>query len=294
MRSPVVPLTVRRMGAYRLVLAAGAAATLITPALVTTLAAFAGQALSQAVHHELANAPGTSITVSDGLSGSSDSSDTALIRSGMGSGFGRRGFTLDSAVWSDQLRLPARYTTGGNVPLVQATSFTGVAAHATLLAGRWPSPPQPGQPLSTAVPASVAALLHLSPGDALPVRDQVTGRTVTVRVSGVFRALTRSGPDAAYWQLNLLPASGVTSSGGFTTYGPIVVDQAAFSGLLAANQGSWVAQPVAAGIQAGQVAAMSARISAEIQSLRNAAGGMIVASGLPGVLSGLASNEVVA
>jgi FtsX-like permease family len=282
------------MGAYRLVLAAVAVATLITAALVTTLVAFAGQALSQAVHHELANAPDTSITVSDGLSGSSDSSDTALIRSGMGSVFGGRGFTLDSAVWSDQLRLPAHYTTGGNVPLAQAASFTGVATHATLLAGHWPSPPQPGQPLSSAVPASVAALLHLSPGDTLPMRDQVTGQTVTVRVSGVFRALSRSGPDAAYWQLNLLPASGVTSSGGFTTYGPMVVNQAAFSRLLTANQGSWVVQPVAAGIQAGQVAVMSARVSAEIQSLRNAAGGMIVASGLPGVLSGLASNEVVA
>ncbi|HEY1918168.1 MAG TPA: ABC transporter permease [Streptosporangiaceae bacterium] len=294
MRTPVVPLTVRRMGAYRLVLAAVAVATLITAALVTTLAAFAGQALSQAVHHQLANAPDTSITVSDGLSGSSDGSDTTLIRSGMESVFGRRGFALDSAVWSNQLRLPARYTTSGDVPLAQAASFSGVAAHATLLAGHWPTRPQPGQPLSVAVPAAVAALLHLSPGDTVPVRDQVTGQTLTLRVSGVFRALTRSGPDAAYWQLNLLPASGVTASGGFITYGPMVVDQAAFSGLLAANQGSWVTQPVAGNIQAGQVAAVSARVGTEIQSLRNAAGGMIVASGLPGVLSGLASNEVVA
>jgi FtsX-like permease family protein len=279
------------MGAYRLVLTAVAVATLITAALVTTLAAFAGQALSQAVRHQLAISRNTSVTVNDGLSGGSATSDTALIGSGMRSVFGPRGFRLDSAVWSDQLRLPAHYTSGHNVPLAQLASFTGIASHAVLVAGGWPSAPRAGQPLAAAVPTAVAALLRLSPGDVLPVRDQVTGQTITIRVSGVFRAPGRSG---AYGGLNLLPASGVTTGGGFATYGPLIVSQAAFPSPLAASQGSWVIQPVTSGLQASQVGVLSARISAEIQSLRNAAGGMIVASGLPGVLNGLASNQVVA
>lgn len=54
----------------------------------------------------------------------------------MRSVFGPRGFRLDSALWSDQLRLPARYTSGHNVPLAQMASFTGLASHAVLVAGR--------------------------------------------------------------------------------------------------------------------------------------------------------------
>src|ERR1700684_3493821 len=55
------PLAVRRMTAHWVVLAAAALTTLVAAAVGAALAAFAGQALPQAVRHDLVVAPGTSV-----------------------------------------------------------------------------------------------------------------------------------------------------------------------------------------------------------------------------------------
>jgi hypothetical protein len=131
-----LPFTLRRMGMHRPVLAAAALLTLITAALIATLAAFAGQALSQAVQRKLAAAPGTSVVISGSAQPARAAAATAAIRSTLGSDLGAKGYTLTRGTWSDPLRLPARYDSA-NVPLAQAAALQGVAGHAVLLSGPW-------------------------------------------------------------------------------------------------------------------------------------------------------------
>ena len=57
-------MTLRRMNAYRLVLAAAALTVFVTAALASALAIFTGQALPQAAHRELAAAPGVWLDIS--------------------------------------------------------------------------------------------------------------------------------------------------------------------------------------------------------------------------------------
>jgi hypothetical protein len=278
------------MAAYRLVLCAAALATLLTAALVATLITFTGQALSQAAHRELAAAPSTSVTISGQAGARLAASDTTVIRRQMRAAFGASGFGLYRAEWSDLLDLPARYAGRGR-PVTQAGVFPGIAAHAVLLAGHWPGPPRAGQPLQVALPAAAAAVLRLPVGDTVLLRRQISGRPLRVALTGVFRP-----PVGAYWRLNPIGASGVSRESGFATYGPLVVNQAAFGPVLTVTQASWVAQPVIGDIPDGAMAALPGKISADERELAHLGniGGLQVSSALPALLTGIASNLVVA
>jgi hypothetical protein len=287
----VLPLTARRMGAYRLVLAAAALSILITAALVAAIASFSGQALSQAVHSQLAIAPGTSIAVSGQANGGQAVSDTATIRSRMRSVFGAHGFALYQSEWSNPLRLPGSYP-GGGTPITQAAALSGIAAHAALVSGSWPGTARPGQPIPAALPANAAALLHVSVGDVLRMRQQISGHQVPVRVTGLFRPDVAADHTSVFWQLNPISPSGVTRADGFSTFGPLVVTPAALRSSLGVSDGTWVVAPVTGNFQDGGLATLAARISADQQSL--AAGGLQVNTGLPALLRGIASNVLVA
>jgi hypothetical protein len=184
-----------------------------------------------------------------------------------------------------------------------------------LTAGSWPGPPgaAPGRPAAgqqagrsqaggkpvpvavpAAVPAAVASLLHLAPGDVLALHDRDTGARVRLRITGIFRA---ADPASLYWRLTPSGAGGSTTSGTFVTYGPLIVDPAAFSrGSLVVGGASWLALPRTARIRAGDLAALASRVDRADGALVNNAqlGGLQVSTGLPGLLRGVAQNDVVA
>lgn len=96
---------------------------------------------------------------------------------------------------------------------------------------------------AAALPATAAALLHVSAGDVLRLRDRLPGALVSFRITGLFARRQLSGHAASYWELDTVPAAGTVSAAGFTTYGPLLVGPAAFHAPLAVGGGSWVTQP---------------------------------------------------
>ncbi|MFK0193045.1 FtsX-like permease family protein [Kitasatospora sp. NPDC090308] len=107
-----------------------------------------------------------------------------------------------------------------------------------LTAGHWPTAegaaagPGTAGTVQVAVPGGALSRLGLT-ADALPAQlvlsDRYGGLPLTVRVTGVYRALDR---DAPYWRLDPLGGREIQVQG-FTTYGPMLVDDGAFtSGLL--------------------------------------------------------------
>lgn len=191
-----------------------------------------------------------------------------------------------------------------DIPLIQAGSLSGIAARAVLLAGHWPTaggngrPPagSAGPPIPAALPASVAARLHLSPGNVLRLRDRIDGQLVRFRLTGLFVPRRLSGPAASYWGLNVVGSAGVSTAGRFTTYGPLVVSQSAFAGPLKVDLGSWVAQPEMARFSATDLSAIAGDVSVLSQSLQHSPtlGGLQLTTGLPAVLGETASDLTVA
>jgi hypothetical protein len=298
------------MTAHWVVIAAAALTTLVAATVAAALTVFTGQALPQAVQHDLVNVPGTAISVTMLASdpGQADKAST-LLRSRIAAAMPGIGFGFYQALWSDPLELvPGALPESppsagkGNTALLQAASIGEIASHASLVAGRWPGqspiqlPAGPGsnqrQAIPAALPASAAALLHVSAGDVLRLRDRITNAPVSFYITGIF--VPRQG--GSYWKLSYIPADGKSAAGGSTTYGPLVVDQAALGSALAVYSGSWVAQPDMAAFQEGDVKPVSASVAALVQSVPNLSslnGAQLVTS-LPSVLTAVASNLIVA
>jgi hypothetical protein len=181
----------------------------------------------------------------------------------------------------------------------------GVREHAVLLAGQWPSASGTAavsgtaaarEPIPAALPASAAGLLHLSAGDVLRLRDRTSGDPVAFRVTGLFARRQLTGTAAAYWQLDSIPAGGSATLAGFTTYGPLLVDPAAFGAALPAGSGTWAAQPDMTAFTDNDLNQVAADVSALQSSVADAdiVSGVQLSTGLPAVLAGTASDLTVA
>jgi FtsX-like permease family len=299
------------MSAHWVVLAAAALTTLVAAAVGAALAAFAGQALPQAVRHDLVVAPGTSLAAAGSFASGNPAQTSAALRSAIAAELGGVPFSFWPGIWSDPLgfvagSLPAKPTsvTAGNIPLLQAASLGGIAGHAVLVSGRWPAQlaASPGDSaaaggaIPAALPANTAALLKLRPGDVLRVQDRDTNTLLTFVLTGLYAERPTPASAASYWQLNSLPASGSSSASGFTTYGPLVVSPGMFPGRLAEGTGTWVAQPDMAAFNATDLSAISADVGAIEESMQASSllGGLTVTTNLPTVLANTGDNVAVA
>jgi hypothetical protein len=303
--SPRGPLAIRRMTAHWVVLAAAILATLVAATMAAALTVFTGQALPLAVRHDLTAAPGTALSVTALVSDPSQAATgSAALRSQIAAATPGLPFSFNEALWSDPLELvpgalPAAPPTAGNgnTTLLQAVSLSGIASHASLVAGQWPAAQGTSQrqAIPAALPATAAALLHVSAGDVLRLRDRITNALVSFDITGLFVARQGASPADSYWMLNYIPATGRSASYGSTTYGPLVVSQAALGSTLTMLSASWVAQPDLTAFH-GDPNSMSASVAALADSLPNSSvlNGSQVVSSLPTVLAGTASNLAVA
>jgi hypothetical protein len=132
------------MTAHGAVLAAAALTTLVAATVAAALAVFAGQALPQVVRHDLVVAPGTALSITTLVSDPSQAAmDSTALRSRITAAMPGVPFSFDEALWSDPLglvpgALPASPPSAGqgNTALLQAASMSGIASHASLVAGQ--------------------------------------------------------------------------------------------------------------------------------------------------------------
>jgi FtsX-like permease family len=290
----------RRANSTRLLLVTIMLTVLVTAALGAALASFAAQGLPQAVRAQLARSSSLSITVSGTLTTSQVSPAARIVHAAAGSALSGVPYHLDQALWSDQLRLAAP-PGSQTIPLVEVAAPGQIRARSVLTVGAWPGPAQRGQPLGVALPVLAAQQLHARLGTILRPKDQVTGTRIPLQVTGLYRPREAG---SQYWGIDLIAQSGfsITPSeiGGqprVVTYGPAVASPTAFGpGRLAVSQVSWIVLPSAAGISDGDMSGLAGKLSQAITSLQGNNGlyGAQVKSGLPQLLSGLATNLVVA
>ena len=307
-------LTLPRMNAHRLVIIAAALTTVVAAALATALATFGGQALPRAVRGDLTNASGTTMVMTGQVTAAQAAQYSATLPRQISAALGGAPFGFYGAVWSDPLgfvpgSLPASPASAGNTPIAEAASLGGVSAHATLVSGHWPGAPAPargpasasvgGRPIPAALPATAAALMHLTVGDVLRLKDRVSGHVTAFVVTGLYRPAQVSGAGTSYWGLDDIALSGSSTASGFTTYGPLTVQASAFAGPaagLTADAGSWLAQPQTASIPASQLTTVAADVSTLQQTLQDAIAlpALTLTTSLPAVLHGTASDLDVA
>ena len=296
------------MTAHRVVFAAAALTTLVAAAVGAALAAFAGQALPQAVRHDLVAAPGTSVAAAGSFVSGNPAQTSAVLRSSIAAGLDGVPFSFWQGTWSDPLgfeagSLPAQPATmtAGTVPQLRAASLEDVAGHAVVVNGRWPWQPAASSGRSAAasgaipaaLPATTAALLGLRPGDVLHLQDRGTGSQLTFVITGLYSQRLTPASAASYWQLDSISASGLSSASGFTTYGPLVVSPGVFPARLGEGTGTWVAQPDMADFNPSSLSASSSALRA-IGATSRLLSGVTLTTSLPAVLAETGDNVAVA
>jgi len=301
-----VSFLVRRARSSWLLLSCVAVTVLLTTGLAVVLWAFAAGAIPAGALNTLTAPQGRVIGLSSVVGDPGQAAaDSRLIRATMTNAWPGVGFQLDGALWTNPLRLPAS-ATSANFAQIQLAALDGISRQATLTAGTWPGPPHRGGPVPVALPAAVASQLHLAVGSALTGTTVASGASTSMRVTGLFRA---NDPASPYWALDLLPVSGVSVQGytigtagplghglGDTrvSYGPAVVDPAAFGRALAPGQASWMVLPRAQALARGNVGTLATSTGEAVSQLTVVPPeGIQVTSGLPRLLDGMADTIVL-
>jgi hypothetical protein len=283
----------RRMGWARLLPASLLVAVLASTMVTVALASFGARALPAAEHRRLANVADATIGISGQIGTARADADAKVIRASISSALRHTGFEMLSGRWSDQFALP-KPRGYSEAPGLQAAALDGITGQAGLTAGHWPGPASPGRPIPVALPASTAAMLHMTVGQVLALPDSITGRRARFVVTGLYRP---RDPAAPYWRLSLLGSSGKLVQGAFVTYGPMVVPRASLGpGGLTVGEASWLFVVHTARISPGETATIGARLGAVMTSLqtRQDLGGLQTATSLPQTLSALGRSLVVA
>ena len=291
-------VTLPRMNAHRLVVVAAALTTVVAAALATALAIFSSQALPRAVRHDLSHASGTALAINGTVPADQAAQYTALLPGLIRPVLDGTPFAFYQAKWSDPLgfvpgALPATPASAGNQPIAEAAELGGITGQAALVSGHWPGAPVRGQPIPAALPTTAAALLHVTVGDVLRLQDRVSKSDVRFVITGLYRPRQVT---SEYWALDEVALAGQSTSSGFTTYGPLTVQPAAFAGALTVDSGSWLAEPQAASIPASHLTSVAANVGGLQQELENAQSlnDLALSTNLPAILEGTASNLDVA
>ncbi len=302
MRGLGVSFLLRRARASWLLLACVAVTVLLATGLAAVLWTFAGAVVPFGAQGFLADPQDRVLGINGPVNAREAAADSQQVRAALRQAWPGVGFQLESALWTDQLQLPS----SGNPTAtrqIQLASLAGISTQVTLTAGTWPGPPHRGGPMPAALPAAMASQLHLTVGSVLTATPLSGGPAVSLQVTGLFRA---NDPASPYWALDLLPVSGMSvqrysasyaglsTSSSSTTYGPAVVNPAAFGGALTVRQASWMALPQAPAMARGNIEALNTGTSAAVTQLNELLPeGLTVTSGLPQILAGIASTIVL-
>ncbi|MGR4879596.1 FtsX-like permease family protein [Streptomyces sp. LARHCF249] len=224
--------------------------------------------------------------------------DEAAVRGFAGELFGRLPVTVESLARSRPYGLPGAATRGKEADLTLLASFD--RERVRLLAGQWPQPAGGPSPLAVAVPRAALVRLGLTES-ALPAEVRLADRyggaaPLTVLVTGVYRA---ADPAAPYWRLDPLGGREI-QVGSFTTYGPLLVDDTAFTaGGLPQNSRASLLTADFASVRGAEARALRERAAGLADGSPGEAGaeppaGFQVKTELPALLGELESGQRVA
>jgi hypothetical protein len=291
----------RRARSSWLLLACVALTVVLVTGLAAVLWGFAAGAVPSGAQSALADPQSRSVALNSPDNASQATSDSQLINTTLHKAWPGVGFQVETAVWAQPVQLPAAAPTASQQPVnmntitqtrdIQLASLDGISGQATLTAGTWPGPPVHGEPLPVALPAAVASQLRVTTGSVLQGAFADAGSPISLRVTGLFQPRETT---SAYWALDLLPVSGSSTVSYTITYGPAVVNPAAFGGTLTVTKASWLVMPDASEMARLNLDTLSANTSAAFTQLGTTLPfGLTVTSSLTQILAGVTSTAVL-
>jgi hypothetical protein len=273
-----MPAAVRYLTLHRLAFTITALTVLVTAISAAATSAFAASAAAVANRETLTNNVGSSILVTAATSHAA-AADSQIARTLIHGAPG-----LPMSIISAQQSHPLDFTggLGGQKAQTLLLDLPQARRHVTLTSGTWPGATSAGV-VKACLPARVAGLLRLSAGDTLTVRDSITNTSARVRITCTFRELQ---PASAYWLTNQIGTSGVSSVGGFTSFGPMITSTSGASWPVPAATAMVLAIPGFAAMTAGNLSSLGNSVGGAAAALANSqALSATVTTSLPQLLS---------
>ncbi|PZR61548.1 MAG: hypothetical protein DLM71_08390 [Chloroflexi bacterium] len=227
-------LVLKRAAAHRLVLAAAAIIVLLSTTLLSAGVIYADAVSTSGLRRVLSEAAADAVNVE--VSARASARDDAAVDAGVqwSLRWALAGFSpvVVRSGQSDSFALPGQ---GANVRKLTRFAFSdGVAAHARLVAGRWPAAKAASGAIDSAISVSTADLLGLRPGDQLVLISRLDpGFRTTARIVGVFAV---ANPGDPFWFADSALLRGIEHTENFDTYGPIFVTRPTFLSLFGGRE----------------------------------------------------------
>ncbi|MFI2667219.1 FtsX-like permease family protein [Micromonospora carbonacea] len=261
----------RRAWAARGLLSAALVAALVAVALVTGLADYSRRAVDAGARAVLAASPAQERSLLVSGSGGPDRAAFATrdraVRDRFAAGLGGAAVTVRGARYGTGRELTGDLgaaRAGDDPVFAELTTLEDLSGHAELVAGRQPT--GGAVPTQVLLPERVAAVLGLTVGERVPLRDRATERTGEVEVVGLFRP---RDPAGSYWRL----VPGAVAAGSETSYGPFLLDPADFDRTFpGTTSAAWLVEPDLAAVGPGRLDAVRRAVATEVADLPGATG----------------------
>ncbi|MEU6343177.1 FtsX-like permease family protein [Streptomyces sp. NPDC046977] len=280
-----------RLRAHRLLLGAALLSIVLTTCTVAALAAF-GASVGDAGLRRALQDPASGRTLVE-VTADADGGDRAdtdrAVRKAVAGAFDGLPVTVATSTRSGAYGLPpglrpAGAADSGNPDLTVLATLD--PTRVTVAAGALPGPPPGRGPVPAALPDTAANALKLRPGDEVTLADRLGGGTLKVRLTGTYRP---ADPASSYWRLDPLGGRG-TQTLSFTTYGPMLVDPAAFApGRVPAAEYLWQGRADFAGVTTDRMDGLGRAARQAVARLGHSApdGEITASSELPDLLDEL-------
>ncbi|MGV9375894.1 hypothetical protein ACWDRB_08770 [Nonomuraea sp. NPDC003707] len=160
-------------------------------------------------------------------------------------------------------------------------SLDGFQQHARLVSGSWPR--SRTEPVEAAISQAAASFTGFTAGQVFTTIGRIDAEPVKVKITGVFVPDDPYGPR---WAGDLMLGRGVEREG-YTTYGPLMVDQATFLDRFAETvDATWTVVPDLRGMPVERLRTAAARLPDLRERLKaNGCPDCTPASALPGTLA---------
>jgi hypothetical protein len=231
---------------------------------------------------ETASPQDVAVTVAGVINAGNFAEFDRAVRTQTAQAFGGAPSEVTTLLRSDGYAMPGQEKLTKRRPeRLRFDSFDGFQQHARLIGGSWPR--SRSEPVEAAISQAAASLTGFTAGQVITTVGRIDAKPVRVKISGVFVPDDPYGPR---WAGDLMIGRGVEREG-YTTYGPLMVDQATFLDRFAETvDATWTVVPDLRGLPVERLRTVAARLPDLRERLKeNGCPDCTPLSALPGTLA---------
>ncbi|MEV4016502.1 hypothetical protein AB0J35_38990 [Nonomuraea angiospora] len=205
---------------------------------------------------ETAPSQDVGVTVAGVINAGNFAAFDRAVRTQTAQAFGGAPSEVTTLLRSDGYAMPGQEKLTNRRPeRLRFDSFDGFQQHARLIGGAWPRPRS--EPVEVAISQAAASLTGFTAGQVITTVGRIDAKPVRVKITGVFVPDDPYGPR---WAGDLMLGRGVEREG-YTTYGPLMVDQATFLDRFAETvDATWTVVPDLRGLPVERLRTAAARL----------------------------------